>query len=64
MPIGDMKGVVSGAEVYAVGTSLMVPVGKELIGRVISGIGKPLDGKGEIFTRDKYPVEGKEDESS
>jgi len=60
MPIGDMKGVVPGAEVYAVGTSLMVPVGKELLGRVISGIGKPLDGKGEIFARTKYPVEGKE----
>ena len=37
MPIGDMKGVVPGAEVYAVGTSLMVPVGRELLGRVISG---------------------------
>jgi len=60
MPIGDMKGVVPGAEVYAVGTSLMVPVGKELLGRVISGIGKPLDGKGEIFARTKYPVEGRE----
>ena len=33
MPIGDMKGVVSGAEVYAVGGSLMVPVGKELLGQ-------------------------------
>jgi flagellum-specific ATP synthase len=60
MPIGDMKGVVPGAEVYAVGTSLMVPVGRELLGRVISGIGKPLDGKGEIFARTKYPVEGRE----
>ncbi len=60
MPIGEMKGVVPGAEVYAVGTSLMVPVGKELLGRVISGIGKPIDGKGEIFARTKYPVEGKE----
>lgn len=60
MPIGDMKGVVPGAEVYAVGTSLMVPVGRELLGRVISGIGKPLDGKGEIFARNRYPVEGRE----
>ena len=60
MPIGDMKGVVAGAEVYAVGTSLMASVGPELLGRVISGIGRPLDGKGEIFTRAKYPVEGKE----
>jgi len=60
MPIGEMKGVVSGAEVYSAGTSLTAPVGPELLGRVISGIGKPLDGKGEIFTRSKYPVEGRE----
>jgi len=60
MPIGDMRGVVPGAEVYAVGSGLMVPVGKELLGRVISGIGQPLDGKGDIFCREKYPVEGKE----
>jgi flagellum-specific ATP synthase len=60
MPIGDMRGVVSGAEVYAAGTGLMVSVGNELIGRVISGIGKPLDGKGDIFTKVKYPVEGRE----
>lgn len=60
MPIGEMKGVVPGAEVYAVGTSLTVPVGKELLGRVLSGIGKPLDGKGEIYSPVKYPVEGKE----
>lgn len=60
MPIGEMKGVVPGAEVYAVGTSLTVPVGKELLGRVFSGVGKPLDGRGEIYSPVKYPVEGKE----
>jgi len=57
MPIGDMKGVVPGSEVVAAGSSLMVPVGPELLGRVISGVGKPLDGKGEIFTDTRYPVE-------
>ncbi len=59
MPIGDMKGVVPGAEVVAAGSSLSVPVGNQLLGRVISGIGKPLDGRGEIFTGLRYPVEGK-----
>ena len=39
MPIGDMKGIVPGAEVIAAGTALMVPVGPELLGRVISGVG-------------------------
>ncbi|MCP4132304.1 MAG: flagellar protein export ATPase FliI [bacterium] len=59
MPIGDMRGVVPGTEVYAAGTSLMVPVGDELLGRVISGVGEPIDGKGRIFTKTKYPVEGR-----
>ncbi|HDP80389.1 MAG TPA: FliI/YscN family ATPase [Spirochaetes bacterium] len=58
MPVGDMRGVTPGAEVIGIGTSLMVPVGEELLGRVISGDGKPLDGKGEIFTRERYPVDG------
>lgn len=56
MPIGDMKGIVPGADVIAAGTALMVPVGDELLGRVISGVGVPLDGKGEIYTKKKYPV--------
>ncbi len=58
MPIGDMRGVVLGAEVYAVGSQQMVSVGEELLGRVLSGVGEPLDDKGAIYTREKYPVDG------
>jgi len=56
MPIGDMKGIVPGADVIAAGSALMVPVGDELLGRVISGVGTPMDGKGPIYTKDRYPV--------
>lgn len=59
MPIGDMRGVVPGAEVIAAGTQLTVPVGPQLLGRVISGVGAPLDGRGEIFSDMRYPVDGK-----
>lgn len=59
MPIGEMRGVVPGAEVVSVGSALMVPVGEELLGRVIDGIGRPLDNKGPIFSKTKYPVDGK-----
>ena len=59
MPIGEMRGVVPGAEVYAVGASLMIPVGEELLGRVVSGICEPLDGRGPVFTSHKYPVDAK-----
>jgi len=37
---------------------MTISVGNELLGRIISGVGKPLDGKGQIFTDKKYPVEG------
>ena len=56
MPIGDMKGITAGAEIIAAGSALTAPVGEELLGRVISGIGRPLDGKGDIYTKKKYPV--------
>ncbi len=59
MPIGDMKGVVPGADVYAVGSQLIVPVGDELIGRVIDGMGNPIDGKGNIYLKEGYPVDNK-----
>lgn len=59
MPVGDMKGVVPGAEVYAVGEALTIPVGDKLLGRIISGLGVPLDGKGDIISDIHYPVQAK-----
>ena len=58
MPIGDMRGVVPGALVIAAGTGMTVSVGDQLLGRVISGLGKPMDGKGDIYTDLRYNVEG------
>jgi len=58
MPIGEMKGVVAGAEVLSAGSSLMVQVGDELLGRVVSGVGRAIDGKGDIYTNRRYPVDG------
>lgn len=59
MPIGELKGVKPGASVYSAGESLKIPVGNELLGRVINGTGEPMDGKGRIFSKNKYPIEGK-----
>jgi FliI/YscN family ATPase len=44
MPLGQMEGVYPGCEVLATGGSLKIPVGEELLGRVLDGLGKPLDG--------------------
>lgn len=59
MPLGDMNGVIPGAEVIAAGSSLMVPVGKELLGRVLSGMGQPIDGRGTLGADERYPADGR-----
>ena len=56
MPLGDMEGIASGSTVIASGKSLNINVGDELIGRVINGLGQPIDGKGPINTLRSYPV--------
>jgi flagellum-specific ATP synthase len=48
MPLGETHGIHPGSEVIALGTSLQVPVGDALMGRVIDAIGNPLDDKGPI----------------
>ena len=48
MPLGEVQGICPGSEVIATGHSLRVPVGDELLGRVLNGLGQPLDDLGEI----------------
>ena len=50
MILGDASRVGPGSEIVATGRSLSINVGKELLGRVIDGLGRPLDGKGPIVT--------------
>lgn len=54
MPLGDMEGIASGSLVVASGKSLGVNVGNQLTGRVIDGLGNPIDGKGPIKTQKTY----------
>ena len=55
-PLGDLEGISFHTEVIPTGHVLSVPVGDELLGRVISGIGDPADGKGPLNTHQFYPV--------
>lgn len=48
MPLGEVHGIHPGSEVIATGAPLSVPVGEGLKGRVIDGLGRPLDGRGPI----------------
>ena len=53
MPLGEIRGIHPGSEVIALGTSLRVPVGEFLKGRVIDGLGHPLDDLGPIESDDE-----------
>jgi len=55
--LGAYEGIKEGDEVEATGELLSIPVGKEFLGRVINPLGEPIDGKGPIHAKKKYPVE-------
>ena len=55
--LGDYLGIKEGDEVRRTGELLSVPVGPELIGRVVDPLGRPLDGKGGIETPHRRPLE-------
>ncbi len=55
--LGDYLGIHEGDEVRSTGRLLSVPVGEEVIGRVLDPLGNPLDGKGPIVSSHRRPVE-------
>lgn len=57
MPLGSMDGIGPGSVVEATGAPLAVKVGSQLLGRVLDGLGNPIDGKGEIESDIYYPTE-------
>jgi flagellum-specific ATP synthase len=48
MPFGELTGIGPGCEVRSTGTVLSIEVGPQLIGRILNGLGEPIDGKGPI----------------
>ena len=55
--LGDYTEIKEGDEVKRTGRIMSVPVGEELIGRVVNALGEPIDGKGPIQTTRFNPVE-------
>jgi F-type H+-transporting ATPase subunit alpha len=55
--LGDYSEIKEGDEVRCTGRIAEVPVGEELMGRVIDSLGRPLDGKGAIKTKKTRPME-------
>jgi F-type H+-transporting ATPase subunit alpha len=55
--LGDYKHISEGSEVKTTGRILEVPVGPELLGRVVDALGIPIDGKGPVNSKLKSPLE-------
>jgi F-type H+-transporting ATPase subunit alpha len=55
--LGDYKTIVEGDTVKTTGRILEVPVGPEMLGRVVDALGNPIDGKGAINAAAKAPLE-------
>lgn len=56
MPLGEMEGIGPGSKVYASGNLLSVNVSDQLLGRVIDGIGEPIDAGPKLDIKTSYPV--------
>jgi len=57
MPLGNISGITPGSIVVSTGERLRVTVGDQLIGRVLGGLGQPLDGKGDIMSALHRPID-------
>lgn len=57
MPLSAMKGVGPGARVRGIGGRFEAPAGYGLLGRVIDGLGRPLDGKSELVASARVPAD-------
>lgn len=56
MPVGEMQGIGPGCEVVSAQKMLQVKVGDMLLGRVLDGLGNPMDDLGPIISDEEYPL--------
>ena len=57
MPLGSTAGIAPGSQVTAAGKPLMAKVGPEVLGRVLGGLGEPIDGKGPLLCEEERPLD-------
>ena len=56
MPLESIQGLGPGCRILSMGRKASIGVGKGLLGRVIDGLGNPIDNKGPIHLEDEYPI--------
>jgi len=59
MPEQSLQGVSPGARVLPLSNKVKVPLSMDLLGRVVDGVGNPLDGKGPLKPNDDYIIDNK-----
>jgi flagellum-specific ATP synthase len=57
MALGSTSGIAPGSQVFAAGHPLMVKAGDELLGRILGGLGSPIDGKGQFMIDEQRPLD-------
>ena len=58
MPLAEIRGIGPGCPIVARQHRAVIPVGPGLLGRVIDGLGNPIDNKGPIAVESEYPIYG------
>lgn len=56
MPLGELDGLHPGSSVQSLGRSFGVEVGPGMLGRVLNGLGHPIDGKGRLEVTERVPL--------
>jgi flagellum-specific ATP synthase len=56
MPLGEVRGIGPGSRITGLNRRATVTIGEELLGRVIDGLGKPLDERGPLPAGKEYPL--------
>ncbi len=56
MPLGELEGIGAGSDVVAHGAPLEIGVTDHLLGRVLNGLGRPIDGKGTIVADNRAVI--------
>ncbi|HHV71326.1 MAG TPA: flagellar protein export ATPase FliI [Clostridia bacterium] len=59
MPLGELEGIGPGCEVVATGSSFKIRVSPSLLGRVLNGLGNPIDGKGSLKNWEEVSIYNK-----
>jgi flagellum-specific ATP synthase len=58
MPFGEMRGIEPGSRIVDINKRPAIKVGEAYLGRIVDGLGQPIDGKGPIQAKVDYPIYG------